>query len=175
MLASTIQKYVRFIYWSAIILNLYKFKMMFDVDSKYYVFPWQGENGQVSRSSHYWLILHLFTALLHVCASANSINPTLSDPLNYLKSFVGQANVDHMRYLLRLCFNGLILINLHNFGEFNYVVSVIVNGGVLFLCHMTSKYKVLYFILLTLPVLLELLSICGSLLKLCHSIVSIIF
>jgi hypothetical protein len=164
------QKYVSFVYITALILNLYKFIPMMMVklgyEDNYFVFPWMAEGiRQKSNSSPDWLMFHLFTALLHVMTTAATLYPQhLFDPVTLLRNvtFNTKNEVHEMvRTLLFWVFHIQILMNCWNFGTATFLVAVGINAGlslVSFYIATTNRFQI-YFTLITTPIMLEFLTL----------------
>jgi len=132
---------------------------------QYRAFPWQGQEGLSLKSSPDWLMFHLFTALLQMCATANRICPKLPDPIVILikgvypndpkESFI--ARIEVLRWVLGFCFNVQILMNLGHLGPFQSFNAILINGFILCLSTFLGRYQQTkaYFAIITLPIALE--------------------
>jgi hypothetical protein len=141
--------YAKFILMMAFLLNTYKFIPMllyyFGILPHYYIFPWQDQSAQVSRSSGLWLCIHLLTALPHVLMTYNEMYP-----LKWISYF------DQFKQILRVLFELIIAINVWNFGEFTYGQAILINGGLLVVTHFCYNSHIkMYYTLMTMPILLE--------------------
>jgi hypothetical protein len=145
--------YAKFILAMAFLLNSYKFIPMllyyFGIVPHYYIFPWQDQSAQVSRSNGMWLCIHLLTALPHVLMTYDKIYP--------LKWIVDS---DQFKKIIRVLFEFIIAINVWNFGEFTYEQAILINGGLLVVTHFYYNSHIrVYYTLMTMPILLETLVI----------------
>lgn len=89
----------------------------------YYIFPWQGTDGQKSSSNIFWLLLHVISALGYL--TYYLINKYL-DSDNELRSGTGISK--KIGIWLYRSFVFLIVINIYHFGEFNITKALMFNG-----------------------------------------------
>lgn len=148
---SSYSLYAKFILIMAFVLNTWKFLPMILYQSglvlHYYVFPWQGRHGQVSRSRGEWLCIHLAVSLCHIFQTYDLIYPIKCCRLS----------ID-AKFYTKLAFELIIAINVWNFGESSYLVSTLINGGLLLLSRTFYESNTkLYYFLITLPILLEVI------------------
>lgn len=139
-----------FFVFVATCMNFYKFDIMFNLmksGDSYPIFPWS-TNPIKSKSNLIWLVIHLFTALLHVIISGVWL-------------FTNKINCIHK--MTHTLFMYAILPNIFHFGDENIFSSIILNGTVLFFAYAIyelkfSKYwKHIYFFIITLPIMFEVL------------------
>lgn len=144
----------------AVYFNLYKAHLLEDLielqsceyynlgqacntNANYTIFPWM-KNGQVSSSSPVWLLAHMHVALLHIVLTALWI---LNFPQNDLHA------ISHW------LFTGMIIMNIHHFGEAPWYIAILANGLPLSVMSLIYEYKptykFMYLLALISPVLFE--------------------
>lgn len=149
--------------------NIYKFKIMSDCmtsNTPYKIFPWSEsmidrviDSKQESKSSIYWLLIHLAISLENFIISALIILDIFK--CNYI-------NLIMLHNIIHIIFTLIVISNIFILGNLTSVQALIINGIVLIIMTTSwlfNKYWI-YFLVLSLPIFLEFLSSSITLYKL---------
>ena len=144
------------IFLIGIFINEYKFGIMIrclENNTPYYIFPWSSESDrQLSSSSPYWLILHLFFSLIHVGVSFLTI-------ISYYGNFekIYRKMIKSIYNTSYFIFAMLIVFNLNHFGEAPTIKAVVMNGLPLLIAHLCYVYNFYFghFLAITSPIIFE--------------------
>lgn len=148
-----INVYVYCVLGIGLYFNLYKFQIMmrcYETDNHYLIFPWSNQQNVETSTSHpLWLIMHLLTSIFHMCLTGFIVlHP------NVKESLLSVLSVSHCAFLL------LIIMNVTRLGDVYILNAMIINWlcvvSVSLTYHSEWKHKdIIYFMIITLPVVVE--------------------
>lgn len=157
-------KYYAQLMFFGCIANLYKvpyFINDINNNTSYKIVPWSNPEQQiVSESNPKWLLAHLIMTVLHVCITFLYVATLQRNNKNkYIRTLF---NITHYLFLVLIAFNYNTFINLPQY------VAVLINltacSALQLLLHYYNKTKTIkmlywYYIVLTLPVLFQIINV----------------
>jgi hypothetical protein len=147
--------YAFFVFALALLLNFNKFSLFIQSShtKPYKIFPWQDPaDQQVSKSQPGWLWIHVATALSRLFITLLLMSGN--------RAIVQNPTLRELDSVVHYMFFGLIVLNMHNFGQASTFVAITLNGipsliGFLAF-YWKSKYRnILYFCAISSPVIFE--------------------
>jgi hypothetical protein len=136
---------------SGFLLNIYKIKLA--QSSPYFMYVCS-ESPQLVKTKPLYLQLHIVTSLiLLLIAFARCLWPT-------------SILIEILFPIYHIIFILIIIPNIHHYGEYPWFIALLINGGLITMLQYAYMYtsSLSYFVVLSLPILLEILYIITSLL-----------
>jgi len=138
----------------AALCNFYKVSIFINCylnKQPYNIFPWSNEKNKIlSESNPIWLLIHLLLATsLIILAKVN---------IMYYRNKL-EYNFYRIYYLLHLIFCGFIMCNAWHLADLNPWIALLVNYGVIFLMSYCLDDTEIYFCILSIPVLVQIINV----------------